>query len=98
MGPLDDVRPEALQSGAASDVDQLVVIHWRIISRNRPARTVESPDDEQKEVRVGPTIDPGRGAGFGGGADWLYEPVGRRIGCPCTRGVPSGTAARLLSL
>jgi hypothetical protein len=52
MWSLEHVRPEALQSGASADVDELVVVHRRIISRNRPGRTVESPDDEQKEVRV----------------------------------------------
>jgi hypothetical protein len=52
MWSIDHMRPEALQAGASSDVDELVVVHRRIISRNRPGRTVESPDDEQKEVRV----------------------------------------------
>ena len=52
MWSLDDVRAEALQSGASSGIDELVVVHRRIISRNRPGRTVESPDDKQKEVRV----------------------------------------------
>ena len=52
MRPVDDVRPEPLQSAPVADIDQLVVVHGRIISRNRPGRVGEYPDIEGKEVRV----------------------------------------------
>jgi hypothetical protein len=40
MWPVRDVLAEPLQAGAAAGVDELVVVHGRIITENRGATAV----------------------------------------------------------